>query len=132
MSNHDHANCDPCDHEPDPAPWLHPIAVVWGDDSRHNWDEEPLGCTPDMPERGSFCAAAYLVALESGFEFWPEQDTPSLCPWHWQQLLDRSAQYDGRRTLQNANAYAVALYDATRRQMRRAARASMHDEAAGF
>ena len=86
-----------------------------------------INCDADL-DGDQFCAAAYLAALESGLEFWPEHTIPSLCPAHWQLLLDRSARYDPRRALQNATAYAIALYGAVKNQMRRAARKSALQE----
>ena len=92
----------------------------------HNRDgsyDFPENCDADLDD-DQFCAAAYLSALESGFEFWPEHTKPSLCPMHWQHLLDRSTKYDADRALANATAYAQALYGAVEHQMRRAARKS--------
>lgn len=85
-----------------------------------------IDCMPEL-ERNQFCAAAYLASLECGMEFWPQADHPSLCPAHWQLLLDRCAAEDPLHALQHANAQAVMLYQAVRNQMRRAARRSARE-----
>ena len=97
-------------------------AVTRYPDTGERWG---IDCVPDLPN-DQFCSAGYLAALECGMEFWPigNPPVPSLCPAHWQLLLTQASQRDPHRAIQNANAQALALYEATARQLKRSARAS--------